>query len=361
MHYISLDCSYCFDPVGMTDVLIAAGADVNASDRRDVTPVMFAAGSIAANHIAAAILERLANSGAKFGVKDKNRRTLRSWVRGKGPRSGSMKNPLFEEMVGAIERAYRPYSFQNAGRGKDKARKRRTGVALLIAVFCGSERQIISAIESGADVNSKTKGRYTPLMFASVFSTCEAVKLLIRRGADVNARNILGETALSLAFLRDQSNPEIARALIEACADVNAANNEGYTPLMLAASADATGEISKILLDAGADARAKRNGGGDALSISLERKHFGVARMLLAAGAELGPAQSARARPDDDDDDFLFDADIEENDGKSAAKTAAALRRYGLSADSAGAELNEAMPDRHSRRETDNEDTPSMD
>jgi len=55
-------------------------------------------------------------------------------------------------------------------------------------------------IESGADVNAKDNlfGR-TALMIASFYGHKEVVELLLKKGADVNAKDKNGRTALMIA------------------------------------------------------------------------------------------------------------------------------------------------------------------
>ncbi len=66
-------------------------------------------------------------------------------------------------------------------------------------------------------------------MFVSSKGNLVVARLLIKKGADVNAKNNDGETALMLASLN--GNFEAANLLIEKGADVNAKSNKGKTAL----------------------------------------------------------------------------------------------------------------------------------
>lgn len=57
------------------------------------------------------------------------------------------------------------------------------------AARAGDTVQIAAAIEQGADVNAKARYDVTPLIFAASNGRLEAVKLLLARGADVNAQD----------------------------------------------------------------------------------------------------------------------------------------------------------------------------
>jgi len=96
-------------------------------------------------------------------------------------------------------------------------------------------------LEAGADVNAKDKHGHTALMYAE---TAEQTKLLIEAGADVHAKDSDGRTALMWAKTAEQT-----KLLIEAGADVNAKDKHERTALMRAETAEQT----KLLLEAGAD------------------------------------------------------------------------------------------------------------
>ncbi|MGZ6255369.1 MAG: ankyrin repeat domain-containing protein [Candidatus Chromulinivorax sp.] len=80
----------------------------------------------------------------------------------------------------------------------------------------------------------------------------QAVEWLLQTGADVNARNIFGQTPLHYAQTAEQT-----KQLLVAGADVNARDDDGWTPLHMAETAAKT----ELLLAAGADVHARDNNG----------------------------------------------------------------------------------------------------
>src|SRR5207344_124603 len=88
----------------------------------------------------------------------------------------------------------------------------------------------------------------------------EAVRTLLARKADVNARQIDGTTALHWAVRGDDL--ETTDLLIRAGANVSAANREGATPLLLA-SVNGNAAMLEKLVNAGADPNAKLSKDGD--------------------------------------------------------------------------------------------------
>ena len=91
------------------------------------------------------------------------------------------------------------------------------------------ERQMASGVAVDA-VDPERGG--TPLLWAAVTGRAEAIELLIRSGADVNAVDRDGGTALlAAAFL---GHEKATHVLVQNGAKVNAANKRGDTPLDVA-------------------------------------------------------------------------------------------------------------------------------
>ena len=104
-----------------------------------------------------------------------------------------------------------------------------------------------------ANVDTRGARGVTLLMHAAAFGNLETMKFLIESGADVNARNDFGATAL----LWSARDPQKAKLLIEFGANVNAQSKQGRTPLMMAAMLDGGSEIVKLLLDKGGNPNAR--------------------------------------------------------------------------------------------------------
>ena len=140
-----------------------------------------------------------------------------------------------------------------AGQNPDNASQ--TDAALRKAAQDGDIQAVEDLLAKGANVNAKDdKGRTALLWVAPARDNPEMAKLLLAKGADVNAKDNAGETALMIAA--SQSNPGILAALLDAGAEVNAQNNEGGTALMAAAFRANLDEI-KILLAKDADIKLK--------------------------------------------------------------------------------------------------------
>jgi ankyrin repeat protein len=90
-------------------------------------------------------------------------------------------------------------------------------------------------------------GRITPLMYAALYRDIATAHLLLDAGADLNARNDAGATALMWAV----DDLEMTRLLLERKADPNVRSADGRSALMLAAGRAGASDVVKLLLDAG--------------------------------------------------------------------------------------------------------------
>jgi ankyrin repeat protein len=104
-------------------------------------------------------------------------------------------------------------------------------------------------IDGGADVNAKSQGGHTPLMFAAALNQDELVEAMIQRGANVNAENEAGQTAL------------------------------------MAAAAHGYARVADVLLARGANLTSRAKDGKTALAMAKEGGHKDIERVLRRKGA----------------------------------------------------------------------------
>lgn len=125
----------------------------------------------------------------------------------------------------------------------------------------------------------------SPVADAAESGDIEAVRTLLRSGADANTAQPDGMTALHWAAARNDL--EIARTLLYAGATVRATTRlGGYTPLHLASRAGNT-EAAALLLEAGADPDAVTTTGVTAMHFAADADAFGVVEALAAHGADV--------------------------------------------------------------------------
>jgi ankyrin repeat protein len=108
------------------------------------------------------------------------------------------------------------------------------------------------------------------------------VKELLAKGADVNAPQVDGMTALHWAVYNDDA--ETAGLLVRSRADVNATNRYGVPPLSIACT-NGSATLVRLLLDAGANANAALPGGETVLMTAARVGNLEAVKALLARGA----------------------------------------------------------------------------
>lgn len=123
----------------------------------------------------------------------------------------------------------------------------------------------------------------TPLMEKVIADDTAAASALIAQGADVNARNNYGWTALSHAAR--SKNAELVRLLLEHGADANARDESGWTPLMRAAMKGNV-EAAQALLEHGASVNVQEKAGWTALHWAASQGHDKLVALLLSHGAD---------------------------------------------------------------------------
>ncbi len=138
---------------------------------------------------------------------------------------------------------------------------------LMTAARTGDPATLELLLEHGAEVDARERWYgETALMWAAAEDHAEAVNVLLRHGAEVNAVSTVQEFAsrrqgqnilplggwTPLMYAARQSAPAAARALIEGGANLDAVDPDGATALTLAII-NANYDFAALLIEAGAD------------------------------------------------------------------------------------------------------------
>jgi ankyrin repeat protein len=184
--------------------------------------------------------------------------------------------------------------------------KRQTSIILMVALFItaslgaqapvpspvadaaerGDVATVKALLKEGADVNAAQGDGMSALHWAADRGNAELAGLLIYAGANTSAQTRIGQyTPLHLAA--KNGSAAVASALLKAGADVNVrSTNSGVTPLHLAASSGSA-ETVKVLADAKADVNARENEAGQTpLIFAAGLNRVEAIKALLAAGAD---------------------------------------------------------------------------
>jgi ankyrin repeat protein len=145
-------------------------------------------------------------------------------------------------------------------------------------------------IARGANVNARDNLGDTPLCKAATHNNCEVAQILIEAGADIDAPTAGGRRPLHIAA--DWGHSEIAKLLIEHGAEINAKDNHGNTPLHESASNElhpGTTDVTELLLKSGVDVHVKDSQGWTPLKVAVEYGCSRTAELLREHGAKDPP------------------------------------------------------------------------
>jgi ankyrin repeat protein len=138
-------------------------------------------------------------------------------------------------------------------------------------------RELIAADPSL--VNSHAPDGFTPLGLAIFFGHAETVNALIDAGADVNLASRESMKVSPLASASAAGQLEIARVLIARGANVNARAAGDFTPLHESAASGRM-EFAKLLLENGADVNARTADGKTPLDYAREHNRAEMVQLL---------------------------------------------------------------------------------
>jgi ankyrin repeat protein len=199
--------------------LIAAKADPNIKDRQGRTPMWGAVESTPE------VVKFLLDNGADINARDTVNATPLLWAAGFG-------RP--ETVALLIERKADVKAVDDNG-----------WTALIWAGGIGQPQTVDLLIKAGADLNAADRQTGdTPLLRAARTGKAESLKVLLDAGADINARNKMKQTALHCAA--QSGSAEKVALLLAAKADPTAVDERNFTALDHAMNRT-TGDKSKLI------------------------------------------------------------------------------------------------------------------
>ena len=158
-------------------------------------------------------------------------------------------------------------------------------------LYMAVEKNRIEAVKlllsEGASVNEQARDGDTPWLLAGALGRAEILRLMIPHDPDLTIRNRFGGTALIPAC--EKGHLEAVRVLLDTAIDLNHINNLGWTCLIEIAYLSDGGprvqEITRLVLQAGADPNIPDKKGVTALAHAEARKLTALVAILKAHGA----------------------------------------------------------------------------
>ena len=247
---VILESAYEQHDWNLATALVSAGARIGACD-------LHAAAQQGRRHLAVALVE----NGASVDADDELGRT-----------------PL--HIAAQHDRVMMALFLKQSGANADK-RDEKGRTPLFVAAESGSPRVVRLLMASGAKPDDQSNDYTFPLVVAAENGHDEVVRAMIELGVDANAANSFGETALHAA-----RGETMANMLIRAGADIEARDYQGKTPLNTMCAEGESIETIRALLDHGASINTQDDSGetplhsvGDAPD--TPHKNSGAERMSL--------------------------------------------------------------------------------
>jgi ankyrin repeat protein len=169
-----------------------------------------------------------------------------------------------------------------------------------LAISHGDVEAVKTLIEQSINVNCLARGGATPakpLMLAIEYGKEKVVDLLIESGAQIEAMDDNGNTALIKA-VGDKRRVQIVKHLLNRGANVHAKNHHGVTPLHVAVQSGSERMVN-ALLEKQPDLEARTKDGETALLIASKEGFTSILQSLLDNGAECVAGYPSGGAPQD--------------------------------------------------------------
>ncbi len=187
-----------------------------------------------------------------------------------------------EVVTGPLRKPTPAVYYHNALRGALHGNRPPHATPLMLAVIAGNLQNVRLLLQHGAQVNASDEYGFTALFMAISDRRPDITKVLLQAGSDPNSPNQMGMPPLSWALM--MSDDGSARELVERGADVNKPDPDGRPPIYLATLENSV-PMTRLLLDSGVAPDAPFHG-FTSLHLAVMQRNPQIARLLLLAGAQ---------------------------------------------------------------------------
>jgi uncharacterized protein len=164
------------------------------------------------------------------------------------------------------------------------------------AASLGKLDRLAACALDAATVNARSKDGFTALHFACYFGQSKAARLLLKKGAAVDAVASNSMRVMALHSAASSRNLDAARLLLEHGASINARQQGGWTPIHAAAQ-NGDRAMVELMLSHGADPGLANDDGKTPARVAREKGHGEIAALLEKVAGSEANGKVLKARP----------------------------------------------------------------
>lgn len=152
--------------------------------------------------------------------------------------------------------------------------------ALTLACFQGRHEVVSLLVDRKANIEHRAKTGLTPLMEAASGGYVEVGRVLLDKGADVNAPPVPSSRDTALTIAADKGHYRFVELLLTRGAAVDVKNKKGNSPLWLACNGGHL-DVVQLLVSAGADIDSQDNRKVSCLMAAFRKGHIKVVKWMV--------------------------------------------------------------------------------
>ncbi|XP_071107805.1 ankyrin repeat domain-containing protein 17-like isoform X5 [Haliotis cracherodii] len=152
--------------------------------------------------------------------------------------------------------------------------------ALTLACFQGRHEVVSLLVDRKANIEHRAKTGLTPLMEAASGGYVEVGRVLLERGADVNAPPVPSSRDTALTIAADKGHYRFVELLLHRGAAVDVKNKKGNSPLWLACNGGHL-DVVQLLVTSAADIDSQDNRKVSCLMAAFRKGHIKVVKWMV--------------------------------------------------------------------------------
>ena len=148
----------------------------------------------------------------------------------------------------------------------------------------GTVQEVSDYLEKDPEAVERCDQYQYPLTYAATHNRTDVIDLLISKSANIDIKNVFGETALIIACKKN--NIELVKYLLQKGANVNLGDDISVSPIFVASYYGYI-DLAKLLIDNGSDVNLTTIQNKTAIMYACAECHLDIVKLLVENGADL--------------------------------------------------------------------------